>query len=123
MERDMSEAPERIWAERDGEGIIVHPDGELMWTGYVHEYIRADLVHAEIDQMKVENAQAFSAGHEAGEASVVEERDGLRKALEAAAGRLGWCGRRLQDAYYVDKAYEWEAEALAALSPDDKGEG
>jgi len=44
----MSDAPKRIWAGHDGDNIIVH-NGEhdlqgLIATGYLHEYIRADLV-------------------------------------------------------------------------------
>ena len=45
----MDDAPERIWAELDGDSILVHngnPDLEaLIYTGYLHEYVRADLYH------------------------------------------------------------------------------
>ncbi|MEH6505034.1 MAG: hypothetical protein V7786_02075 [Sulfitobacter litoralis] len=43
----MTEAPERIWAEPDGEDIIIHngkPNLEaLISTGYLSEYVRSDL--------------------------------------------------------------------------------
>ncbi len=49
----MSEVLERIWAEFDGDNIIIHKDGSLAWTGYLHEYIRADIHKA----LEAENAR------------------------------------------------------------------
>lgn len=43
----MTEAPERIWAEPDGDTIIVHNGAEnlddLIATGYLYEYVRKDV--------------------------------------------------------------------------------
>lgn len=48
-------APERIWAEPDGEDIIIHngaPDlAALIATGYLHEYTRTDIHQAALDRI------------------------------------------------------------------------
>tara|TARA_R110000824_G_scaffold226132_4_gene413831 strand:- start:55 stop:324 length:270 start_codon:yes stop_codon:yes gene_type:complete len=52
----MTNAPKKIWAEPDGETLIIHngsPDLEgLIATGYIHEYTRADIAQARIAQLE-----------------------------------------------------------------------
>lgn len=53
----MGEAPEKIWAEPDGDDIIVHKDPEIMWTGYLHEYTRTDIHKAALAEKDAEIAR------------------------------------------------------------------
>lgn len=40
----MGKPKEIQYLEQDGDSVIVHPDDSLMSTGYVHRYIREDVV-------------------------------------------------------------------------------
>ena len=52
----MSNAPERIWAEPDGGNIIIHNGASnlaaLIATGYLTEYIRADLMAELVEALR-----------------------------------------------------------------------
>ncbi len=66
-------APERIWAKSQewpkGTGRIeVYATSKDDPDDPGTEYVRADLVHAQIEQDKMHHAQAFSAGVEHGDA-------------------------------------------------------
>ena len=51
----MTDAPEKIWAEPDGETLIIHNGNSdleaLIATGYLHEYIRTDVAEARTDKL------------------------------------------------------------------------
>ena len=53
----MSEAPERLWVEPDGDDIIIHNGAHdldaLISTGYLFEYVRADHIE-ELRKEKME---------------------------------------------------------------------
>ena len=66
-ERDMSDAPERIWHTTDRKGKIygatdAHVEPCKSVARHYVEYIRADLVHADAELSKLHHAQAFGAG-------------------------------------------------------------
>jgi aromatic ring hydroxylase len=52
----MTDAPDKIWAEPDGETLIIHnvdPDLErFIATGYLHEYTRTDISQARIAELE-----------------------------------------------------------------------
>jgi hypothetical protein len=58
----MTDAPEKIWAEPDGETLIIHngdPDLErFIATGYLHEYTRTDISQAKIAELEAALAKA-----------------------------------------------------------------
>jgi hypothetical protein len=72
----MTCAPERIWAETDGENIIIHNGSDnldaLIKTGYLFEYIRADLVPQWNADDLAEAIRIVDGNHDLGAAALAE---------------------------------------------------
>ena len=91
-ERDMSDAPERIWHTTDRKGKIygatdAHVEPCKSVARHYVEYIRADLVHADAELAKMHHAQAFGAGVDCSAPKVKplvwEEEDGRSTCLDS----------------------------------------
>jgi hypothetical protein len=54
----MTDAPEKIWVEPDGETLIIHNGSSdleaLIATGCLHEYTRTDVADARIKELEKE---------------------------------------------------------------------
>ena len=52
----MTDAPEKLWVEPDGETLIIHNGSSdleaLIATGYLHEYTRTDVTDARIEELE-----------------------------------------------------------------------
>jgi hypothetical protein len=96
--RDMTDAPEKLWVEPDGETLIFHNGSsdleELIATGCLHEYTRTDMAQARIKELEAalawykEQVYFFANGTtvRANEAAIVLEEDGGKKAFAALKG-------------------------------------
>jgi hypothetical protein len=53
----MTDAPEKLWVEPDGETLIIHNGSSdleaLISTGYLYEYTRTDVTEARIKELEV----------------------------------------------------------------------
>jgi hypothetical protein len=52
----MTDAPEKLWVEPDGETLIIHNGSSdleaLISTGYLHKYTRTDVADARIKELE-----------------------------------------------------------------------
>lgn len=91
----MTDAPEKLWVEPDGETLIIHNGSSdleaLISTGYLHEYTRTDTADARVKELEAalawykEQVYFFANGTtvRANEAAIVLEEDGGRKSCAA----------------------------------------
>tara|TARA_R110000851_G_scaffold113087_1_gene237593 strand:+ start:596 stop:883 length:288 start_codon:yes stop_codon:yes gene_type:complete len=59
----MTDAPEKLWVEPDGETLIIHNGSsdleELIATGYLHEYTRTDITDALVEELSYIKANYY----------------------------------------------------------------
>tara|TARA_R110000782_G_scaffold21685_13_gene58118 strand:+ start:1135 stop:1401 length:267 start_codon:yes stop_codon:yes gene_type:complete len=82
----MTDMPEKLWAEPDGETLIIHNGisdlDAIVSTGYLHEYTRTDLAEAEYERGFGDGCRHIQEDYEAGERLELRAAQARIKELE-----------------------------------------
>jgi hypothetical protein len=85
--KDMTDAPEKLWVEPDGETLIIHNGSSdleaLIATGYLHEYTPTDVAEAEYERGFGDGRRHIQEDYEAGEQLDLRAAQARIKELEA----------------------------------------